>query len=461
MWRLSLSHFPSALFEGAAILAVFSIPFGTRSFFGSVTPGFDEYESFFLYTSDIAVLLFLALLTIKDRAWLPRILGVLPKAVTLGAALMLLGAALSVFFAPSLPLAIYAFARLALGLFFAAGLAAAISQRHVPPPFLLGALAVSGVFQALLAFLQFRAQGSIGLSLLGEPLLGPRIGGAAKIIVEGGALLRGYGTLPHPNVLAAVLIVALLALSYFWLRRPGIRKMWQGGAPLWSDVLLGIALFVVAIGLALTFSRSGWLAACAATALLVFGAFLMKEFRIQAARLFFLLLTIFYLLSVSMGWAIFPRATLTREEPAVAYRLRYNDLGLELVKRNPLGVGIGNQVLHAVARGTYLEFGMRERWQWQPIHNIYLLVATEVGLLGALGFIVMLGAVLWHGILRFLRRGAERLPIVVALTALAALLALGFADHYLWTLQSGRLLLWSVLGILLGLISPHSSTDRA
>ena len=461
MWRLSRSHFLSALLEAAAILAVFSIPLGTRALFGFVTSGFDEYESFFLYASDIAILLFLALLTMKEARWLPRIIGALPRAVMLGGALLLLAAGASLVVAPSLPLALYGFARLLFGAFFALGLAAAISGKHVPTAFFFGSLAVSGVFQALLAFLQFKAQGSVGLSLLGEPLLGPRIGGAAKIIVEGGALLRGYGTLPHPNVLAAFLLVAFLALSCFWLRRPGIKKIWHGGAPLRSDIVLGVTFFVLATGMALTFSRAGWLVAACATALLAVGAFFLKEYRIQAVRYVVLVVAMLMLLTSMLGWAIFPRATLSRGEPAVAYRLRYNDLGVELVKRNPLGVGIGNQVLYAVLRGRYFDLGMKERWQWQPVHNIYLLTAAEIGLLGALGFVVMLGAALWYGVSRFLYRGAERLEVVVATTTLLALLALGFADHYLWTLQSGRLLLWSVLGILVGLVRPHSSTDRA
>lgn len=450
MWRLSRSRFLSAFLEAAAILAVFSIPLGTRALFGFVTPGFDEYESFFLYASDIALLLFLALLTLEDARWLSRIIGALPRAVTLGGALMLLAAGVSLFAAPSLPLAFYVFARLLFGALFALGLAAAVSGKHVPTAFLFGSLAASGVFQAFLAFLQFKAQGSVGLSLLGEPLLGPLVGGAAKIIVEGGALLRGYGTLPHPNVLAAFLLVAFLTLSYFWLRRPGIKKVWYGGAPLRSDIALGIALFAVAVGLALTFSRAGWLAAGAASALLAAGIVLIKEFRIQAVRYAVLVLAMLMLLVSMLGWAIFPRATLSRSEPAVAYRLRYNDLGIELVKQNPLGVGVGNQVLYAVERGAYFELGMDKRWQWQPIHNIYLLAAAEIGLLGAFGFVVMLSAALWYGVSRFLYRGAERLEISVALAALLALLALGFADHYLWTLQAGRLLLWSVLGILVG-----------
>lgn len=453
MLRSSRSHFLSSFLEGAAILAVFSIPLGTRALFGFVTPGFDEYESFFLYASDVAVILFLALLSIKERAWLPGTLRSLPKAAVLGGAALFLGALLSLSSAVSLPLALYAFVRLLLGALFAFGLAAAVGRKFVPAPFLLGSLAASGVFQALVAFFQFRAQGSIGLSLLGEPTLGPLVGGAAKIIVAGGALLRGYGTLPHPNVLAAVLVVAFLATSYFWLRRPGIQKAWHGGAPFRSDILLGVALFVVATGLALTFSRAGWFVAGLVAAFLAAGAVARKELRIQAVRYAVLSSAALLLVILMLGWALFPRAALSRGEPAVQARLRYNDLGVMLIKERPLGVGIGNQVLYAVERGRYFDLGMRERWQWQPVHNIYLLAAAEVGLLGLVGFLLLFLGALYAALRHLTAHKDGWLEVGVPAVALGALLALGLFDHYLWTLQPGRLLLWGVLGILLGLIS--------
>lgn len=469
MRHLSRSHFLSSLLEGSALLAIFSIPLGTRALFGFVTPGFDEYEAFFLYASDIAVLLFLALLFVKENDWLRRIVGALPRVVWQGGALFFLAALLSLAFAPSFSLALYAFVRLALGGLFALGLAAAIGRKFVTVPFLFGSLAAAGVSQALLAFWQFKVQGSVGLALtlpltlLGEPLLGPLVGGAAKIMVAGGALLRSYGTLPHSNILAAVLIVAFIALSYFWLNRRAQWRIWSGGKSLWSDILIGVLLYVIALGLTLTFSRSGWLAALAAAAFLAASAFLIKELRIQAARFVVLLFTISFLLFSILGWAIFPRVTLTSEEPAVAYRLRYNELAIELIKKNPLGVGIGNQVLYGVTHGVYFDLGMTERWQWQPVHNLHLLIASEIGLLGLLGFLAVALGALWYAARGFIKARDGRLELCVAAVAFAALLLLGFFDHYLWTLQAGRLLLWGAFGILLGSTlrsRARSSTDR-
>ena len=43
---------------------------------------------------------------------------------------------------------------------------------------------------------------------------------------------------------------------------------------------------------------------------------------------------------------------------------------------------------------------------------------------------------------------------------LVALFALSLFDHFLWTLQPGRLMLWLIIGIVIGVNSACDSMDR-
>lgn len=116
------------------------------------------------------------------------------------------------------------------------------------------------------------------------------------------------------------------------------------------------------------------------------------------------------------------------------------------MKENPLGVGIGNQMLYSVDSGLYQKFGAPMPVQWQPIHNIYLLIASEVGILGLLAFL----ALLFRSVKDKLK-SENKLELTTVCALLLSLLVFGLVDHFTWDLQAGRLIFWLVVGLLLGL----------
>ena len=84
----------------------------------------------------------------------------------------------------------------------------------------------------------------------------------------------------------------------------------------------------------------------------------------------------------------------------------------------------------------------------QPVHNIYLLVAAETGILGFAVFILFLGFIantVW-------RKGLNKISATL-FTILSAFLFIGFFDHYLLTIQQGRLLFFLVAGLLVASVS--------
>ncbi|PJE57533.1 MAG: hypothetical protein COU82_01470 [Candidatus Portnoybacteria bacterium CG10_big_fil_rev_8_21_14_0_10_38_18] len=159
--------------------------------------------------------------------------------------------------------------------------------------------------------------------------------------------------------------------------------------------------------------------------------------------------------------------TISLQEEAIDLRFFYNKIALVIIKEKPLlGVGIGNFVNYSQhypaflrAANAMLSGGGQgdveiPDWLYQPVHNIYLLIASEIGILGALLFLLFLAKKAIQGIKQIFRELNE---INALFFLFIGFLILGLSDHYFWTLQSGSLMFW----LSLALISPHSLTDKA
>ncbi|MDP1688786.1 MAG: O-antigen ligase family protein [bacterium] len=509
-----------------------SIPLGYRVILYQWTLGFDEYETAFLYANDFLMLLFLStyfLSLSKKNNFISKIIlrknsgqenknlqftiynlhlifksqfsikaykAISTKSQffrslmsqilkplcfediglrNIALSSFLFFSFITIFWATFPLLALYNFIRLLLLVFVALTISALLKAKSLKLEVIFGILASLAIVESLIGFLQFLFQHSLGLWWLGESLVGERIIGSAKIIVEGGAVLRAYGTFPHPNVLGAFLVLGLMSLCYFWLRRPSERKMWSGWSTLKSDMVFGLGLYVVLVGLTLTFSRSTWaIAILATTILIIYNLFINRKYIIQTVRLTFLLLAISYILFNSYSVFIFPRAQLSVNEPAVTYRISYDKLGLELIKNNPLGVGLGNQVIYSVKNNIYKESGMNKVWEWQPIHNMYLLIGAETGILGLVSFLLLvlslfvkpkiqklnykqninlkktnwkLGGLLDLNFKYLFRFSDLDIRVFMPKLMLLSLMFFGMTDHFLWTIEPGRLMFWIVLAM--------------
>ncbi len=267
-------------------------------------------------------------------------------------------------------------------------------------------LAGGGMLQALIGFYQFAWQKSLGVYFLGESVLDSLNGDLARTFLgEGqGLLIRAYGTFPHPNILAAFLLLSLLSLYYFFITDYKFKN------------LLIAAIFINWLGLVLTFSRAGWMIGVAVSLIFIFWK---KLWHLGAVVLISLTALI-----LIFNWAVFPRLTeLSLDNFSVQRRIGDYERAWEAIKVNPwLGSG--------------LTLTMGE----EPIHNFYLLVAMELGILGLLALLFFVGSL-------FLRAGDwER---KTATLMLFSLLLFGLFDHFLWTLRPGIGMFWLAIGMLL------------
>jgi hypothetical protein len=111
----------------------------------------------------------------------------------------------------------------------------------------------------------------------------------------------------------------------------------------------------------------------------------------------------------------------------VTHRLELIEASLKMIKSNFwLGVGINNFIPNLVkVSNTFLN-----AWELQPVHNIFLLVFSEIGIIGlfAFGCLVLAG-------------------LTTSSYGLIAVLFSGMSDHYWLTLQQNMLLFVYVLVI--------------
>src|SRR3989338_4881702 len=79
-------------------------------------------------------------------------------------------------------------------------------------------LVCGGLFQAVIAILQFLKQSSLGLGLFGESVLTTHLTGIASFYnLTGEKIIRAYGTTPHPNILSAYLFLAIFSFYFVYL----------------------------------------------------------------------------------------------------------------------------------------------------------------------------------------------------------------------------------------------------
>ncbi|HEX2232441.1 MAG TPA: O-antigen ligase family protein [Thermoleophilaceae bacterium] len=210
---------------------------------------------------------------------------------------------------------------------------------------------------------------------------------------------RLEGTLGTPNTAAAYLAMLLpIAATALATRMHGAIR-----------ALAAVSLVVGFPALILTFSRGGWLATIVSfLVLLVIGA----RRGLVPPRVLAVVLAVMLMVGLPLYGAV--GARLTSGEGAALSRVPLMDLAVQVVSDYPvLGVGANN---FASVVTDYAGPEFSRDWIY-TVHNKYLLVASETGLLALAAFVWFLVAVLRRAaaVWRFGDRWAA--PVAIALTA--------------------------------------------
>jgi O-antigen ligase len=339
-----------------------------------------------------------------------------------------------------------------------------VQQPWVHLRFLLACFLGGAVLQALFGIGQFLAQSSPTFSWLGLASHDPASAGTAVVEANGMRLLRAYGSLPHPNILGGYLAVGLLVAFGFYLRvydevragfskwtRENIRRHLEGRTwyihQAWRIAALLVVLTVLTVGLLLTFSRSAWLGFGAGWLVVLVSLLVLKwpqAWQLWAKWTFFLgVVATFVVLAVPPAFTVRTEAEGRLEQQSMSVRRQLFTDAYDLLKLEPIrGVGYGNMVVAVYDR---LNRTRPSAFDYQPVHNIYLLSVVELGVLGGLVFLTLLLLALRTALVQLF--STKHWVAVACLASLVCLLVIGLFDHYLWTLPVGAGLLWFVMGI--------------
>jgi O-antigen ligase len=259
------------------------------------------------------------------------------------------------------------------------------------------------IFQGLLSLLQFNGGTSLGLSFLGESNLVSGMVGSSFIELSNSLYLRGYGTFPHPNVLGGWLIFnILLGWSLYDMFKKIKKDRW--GIPI--SIILMILSF---LSLILTFSRISLL-----VSLIIWVAFLSKLLlKSKSKNFMFIGLISERVLNLFTGG-----------DNSWSDRLELIRASLSIIKENILmGVGIGEFTSNM---GDTVPRSSNGILLLQPVHNIFLLIVSEIGLIG----FGLYSTLLYF----FLKDRKFNLRLVISLVTL---FIIGMFDHYLFSLPQG------------------------
>jgi len=275
----------------------------------------------------------------------------------------------------------------------------------------------------LLAALVAESLIMIGLYLIGESF---QVGIVEARIDPSG---RVSGTIGSPNTAASFLIMLLApSLGLFLARVNNWQKM------------LGIVAFSLgSIALLVTFSRGGLFGFL--FSMLVFTIFAWRRGLIRIKFPFLIAVIVFVSIFV-LREQIFSR--FTNDLDAAYSRIPLVNLALQMIQDNSiLGVGANN---FAVELPNYItpDFG----FDWiTTVHNKYLLVWSETGLIGLITFLWFLFSSLRRGYRLLLENDPLLSPLALGFTAATA----GFMMHMLFDLFHSRpqtQILWIAAGIL-------------
>jgi O-antigen ligase len=407
--------------EWGTYLLVFLLPWQTRFIYrlAMINNGYWEYGSSSLYLTEIILGVLIVLFFIylkKNRIKFP------PSRLVWLLVALLLWNLLTAFWSLDWNLTIYSWSVLACGFLFYF----LISHGPAKKIGLMIVFVISAVIQSLLAWYQFLTQSIFASKWLG--LAAHRAEDLGVFVIEYGdqRWLRAYGSLPHPNMLAAFLVIALIFLFVLSLEADDRQKR----------LFVGLSWIVMIPALLFTFSRAAWLGF--AVCYLVFIIWLIVK-KIKN-RLTIQLLILGVVLAGVLG-AMFWQPVTARVLGEQRLEIFSNQERVNLYNQSKIlikdfwyrGVGLGNYTL-AVNKQIDSSWPV---WAYQPVHNIYLLALAEVGIIG-LGLYLFVICYLLFRVRNIL---AVKLALIV-------LLIIGLFDHFLWSLYLGILLWWFIIGLI-------------
>lgn len=403
-------------------LFLFCMPFQIRTYVYGGTSfmngNFNPYTTFFIHLTDIfLVAAFLCWGLAALRGETREVVETGHAAVSAGMVALLIFCLIGVFFSPDKNLAFLLSMRMLLFFLLYMMLLNGILSRDEIIKYLL-----AGIFlQAFIGIAQYVMQKSVGLSFIGESDIGPDVAGVAKIDWNGVRILRAYGTFSHANILGGALFMALILSFHKFMDKLRL-------------LLPALALLIMA--LVFTFSRSAFFALVAA--FLLYVAVNERKVSLRYVILGFSLVA-FFIVSFNLEGIFFQRFIFGGDVESGLERMQYFDISKNMLVAHPLGVGLGGFTFYM----QNFSAGKLEPWIFQPVHNVFMLAANELGVFGALSVVFLVGAAFYYLVknVMALKKEEEEKSFGYALIALlGGMVTIFMFDHYFFSIYQGQAL---------------------
>lgn len=291
------------------------------------------------------------------------------------------------------------------------------------------------LFECAIAMIQYVSQSPLGLKCIGECDITHysfSITGAKRWIFDAAGandfLIRASGTFPHPNMLGGFLFCALMSTLYLYFTE--LKK---------KLILLGILLQVST--LFLTFSRAALIAFAAASTLYILLQIKMPSTRKIALELALPLIGTVALCIFLLYPQLAARGGIVNYNKLVqgadTERIAYQKIALNMIKQHPfLGIGLNAFQIESP------HYQIDDKTLPSRVHNIYLLIAAETGLIGAGCFFLFLLSLLRHA-----RRALLTQEGPFLLLLFFGLLFIGGCDFYLLCTPHGQILFFAIAAL--------------
>lgn len=292
-------------------------------------------------------------------------------------------------------------------------------------------IAIAVCVQSIVAMIQFFTRSFPSMDIIGIKTL--------KDLFPGQKVHRAMGTLGHPNFLGYYLELNLpVVFGVFLISRKGAIKL-----------LSGIALLLGTASLVMSKSRGAWVAypfAMIMTVFLIYGKSLFTRQLFVKIVGIFILATVF---SLFLAPAIIERFV-GKDYQALAIRMPLNKAALSIIHQYPL-VGVGMNNFSEVFK-FYDTTGhsMIFKGFKHVVHNLYLLVATETGILGLIALLSIFAVPFFRTIkvVRFSEDLLLRGIAVGGAMGLWAHLIHGFIDPGFLVSQPASLSVFFIIGLI-------------
>lgn len=245
--------------------------------------------------------------------------------------------------------------------------------RTIPEMKLVAVLLILlATFEGLLALAQYLSGSSLGFGFVGRTEF---LTGYVGLL----SVSRVMGTVGHPNSLA-MLFDFLLPFSFAFLLFYPMKP--------WQRALTALAVAVQYLGVGVTFSRGGITCTSLAMAAILF-IYLKRRLEVLrgiAVFLFIAMVSVILLLVIPNPI----QKGLFRTEAETAYgRVPLVRVALNVMRERPLfGLGLNNYVAKVAPYDNTPE-QLNQSWN-SPVHNLFLFIAGEIGVLGLIFFLWLL-----------------------------------------------------------------------